>query len=249
MVINVSGPLPVTTALSKNRLMTKIEINGTSLLSSELTIQLGNALDQAEDLGQSSSLVFRIVGQANPNALRVWPGRTDIQSVNRWERILRRIERTNVTTIAIVEHACSALALELLMVADRRLATITFSMQCSIPGNEVWPSMALHRLVRQIGESQARKMLLDGSDISAQRGLELSIIDQIVDDLQDENFAALLLSYVPSHDFPTWRRLMLDGASSSFDEALGAHLAACDRALRRSSNAAPATGQNGNSEI
>jgi len=249
MVINISDSQPVTTALSKNWPMTKIKINGTSLLSSELTVQLSNALDQAEDLGQSSILLVRIVGNANPNVLRVWPGRTDIQSVNRWERILRRIERANVITIAVVEHACSALALELLLVADRRLATSTFSMQCSIPGGEVWPSMALHRLVRQIGESQARKMVLDSSDITAQRGLELSIIDQIVDDLQDGNSTALLLAYAPSHDFPTRRRLILDGASSSFDEALGAHLAACDRALRRSSSVAAATGENGNSDI
>jgi len=35
------------------------------------------------------------------------------------------------------------------------------------------------------------------------------------------------------------RRLLLEAASTSFEDALGAHLAACDRALRRAATDPP----------
>jgi isomerase DpgB len=45
------------------------------------------------------------------------------------------------------------------------------------------------------------------------------------------------LAYSPLDDFAVRRRLMQDSISTNFDDALGTHLAACDRALRRAAAA------------
>jgi isomerase DpgB len=219
----------------ENRTLVRVEIDGAGFLSNELTAQLGDAADQAEDLGPPAVMLVHVAGHVDPAVLRPWPGRIDIQSVNKWERVLRRIERTGLMTVVLVEHACSALALELLLVADRRLACADFSVRYAIPGRDVWPGMALYRLSRQIGYARTRKLFLDGADITAALALELNIVDETVGHLTSGvDRIAHLLKHAPVDDFAVRRRLMQDSLSTSFDDALGAHLAACDRALRRS---------------
>src|ERR1700719_464680 len=119
----------MSTLLLENRRITVTEIDGAGLLSNRVTTQLSDTLDEAEDSGSTSIMLFHVVGQADPGVLRPWPGQVDIQSVTRWERVLRRIERSNSTSVILLEHACSAIALELLLVADRRVASSDFSVQ------------------------------------------------------------------------------------------------------------------------
>ena len=230
--------------LIENRPVSRIELDGAGPLSGDLTRQLEGTLDRAEDLGTSAVMVVHVLGHLNPGSLRPWPGQSDIQAVTKWERLLRRIERAQSATVVLVEHACSALALELLLVADRRLATRSFSMQYAATGANPWPSMALYRLTRQIGESQARKFLLESSRVAPQQALDLRIIDEVIEHaVQGED----ILGYAPPQDFPIRRRLMQDSLFTSFDDALGAHLAACDRALRRSSSVELVLAANGSS--
>jgi isomerase DpgB len=227
--------MPTSLIEIENCTIVKVEIDGAGLLSNELTTQLGNAADQAEELGPTGVMLVHAAGHVNPAALRPWPGPTEIQSVNKWERVLRRIERAGLTTVVLVEHACSALALELLLVADRRLACADFSVRYAIPGGDVWPGMGLYRLSRQISHARSRKLFLDSTDITAALALELNIVDETVDHLTSGvDRIAHLLKQAPVDDFAVRRRLMQDSLSTSFDDALGAHLAACDRALRRS---------------
>lgn len=217
--------------LIENRPVSRIELDGAGPLSGDLTRQLEDTLDRAEDLGPSAVMVVHVLGHLNPISLRPWPGQIDIQLVTKWERLLRRIERALSVTVVLVEHTCSALALELLLVADRRLATRNFSMQHAMPGANPWPSMALYRLARQIGESRARKFFLESSRTLAQQALDLDIVDELIDHpVQVEH----IFRYAPAEDFSIRRRLMQDSLFTGFDDALGAHLAACDRALRRS---------------
>jgi isomerase DpgB len=222
--------------LIKNRPVLQIEVNGGGPVCSELTAQLGNAVDQAEDLGPGAIMLIHLAGYVDPAAVRPWPGQIDFQAVRKWENALRRIERSNLATILFVEHACSAVALDLLVVADRRFAGGDFLAPSPISCGAVWPGMTLYRLTRQIGEPLARKLALDADGVSAQRGIELHIIDEIIDVGTDgAERTARLLRNAPPEDFAIARRLMQDSLSTSFDEALGAHLAACDRTLRRSS--------------
>lgn len=230
--------------LIENRPVSRIELDGAGPLSGDLNRQLEDTLDRAEDLGPGAVMVVHVLGHLNPVSLGHWPGQVDIQLVTKWERLLRRIERALSATVVLVEHACSALALELLLVADRRLATRNFSVQCATPGANPWPSMALYRLARQIGESQARKFFLQNSRTLAEHALDLDIIDELIDHpVQVED----ILRYAPAEDFPVRRRLMQDSLFTGFDDALGAHLAACDRALRRSSTVELVMAANGSS--
>lgn len=226
----------MSTVLIENRPVAQIEVNGSGPVCSELTAHLGNAIDQAEDLGPGAIMLIHLAGHVDPAAVRPWPGQIDVQSVQKWERVLRRIERSNLATILFVEHACSAVALDLLAVADRRIASGDFFVPSPISGGNVWPSMTLYRLARQIGESIARKAVLEADGISAQRGIELHIIDEIIDVGTDKaDRTTRLFRNTPPEDFAVARRLMQDSLSTNFDEALGAHLAACDRTLRASS--------------
>jgi len=232
--------MSITLIQIENQPIVRAEIDGAEPLSGELITQLGKALDQAEDLGPSAIMLVHVVGRVSPAALHPWPGQSDTQSVNKWERVLRRIERAGPTTVALVERACSALALELLLVTDRRLAIGGFSVQSATPGADLWPGMAIYRLSRQLGEARARKVFLDATEITAELGLQLNIIDETVDDwASGVDRIGHLMKHAPLDDFAVRRRLMQDSLCTSFDDALGAHLAACDRALRRS----PASGR------
>jgi isomerase DpgB len=218
-----------------NCAIAKVEINGARLLSMQLAEELTEALDRAEELDETRALLLHVVGDIGPVSDRLWPGRTDIQSVSRWERALRRLERTDLVTIALVEGACSALALELLLVVDRRISCGNFCAAHTCEESNVWPGMALYRLSRQIGEARARRLYLDATPITTTMALELNVVDETVDDFTT-GLARIghFLKVAPVADFAVRRRLMQESLSTSFDEALGAHLAACDRAIRRS---------------
>lgn len=224
------------TVLIGNRPVVQVEVDGSGVACGELTAQLSNAVDQAEDLGLCAIMLIHLAGYVNPTVVDSWPGQIDVQSVHKWERVLRRIERSNFVTILFAEHACSSVALELLLITDRRLAARDFFVLPPTFSGNVWPGMALYRLARQIGESGARELVLKAGGISAQRGVELRIIDEIIDiGTNRTDHTPVLLRYAPPDDFAIARRLIQDSLSTSFDEALGAHLAACDRTLRRPS--------------
>jgi isomerase DpgB len=217
------------------RPFTIISVNGAESLSSALPGIVGSALDEAEDLGPATVVLVHVVGSIRPSEVKAWPGPVDLSTVSRWERVLRRLERAPSTTIAFLEHACSQVALELLMVADRRIASASFSILSGGPDEDIWPSMALYRLCRQIGESRTRQFLLDRTPLTADRAINLGIIDTIRHDAghNSQPTAQQFLPYAPPSDYPVSRRLLQDCVMPGFDDSLGAHLAACDRTLRR----------------
>jgi isomerase DpgB len=223
--------------LTENPSITTVVIDGTEALSGELTQQLSDAADQAEDSGTNSTLFLRLAGDANCSVEQHWPGCTDIQAVNRWERLLRRMERSDSTIVLLAERTCSALAFELLAIADYRLACHDFRVSRSVPGTDIWPSLALYRLSRQIGEVQTRKLFLTMAEVTAEECQRLNVVDEVVEGFEDAVLSVdQFLKHAPLDDFPVRRRLMQDSLSMYFDDALGLHLAACDRALRRTSD-------------
>jgi isomerase DpgB len=82
----------------------------------------------------------------------------------------------------------------------------------------------------------ARRITLFGSEISAERALHTGILDELApaDDLAAPVAAAAKLATgLAGSELAIRRRLVLDAATTAFEESLGAHLSACDRALRR----------------
>jgi isomerase DpgB len=209
-----------------------LEIDGTAAISTVLVKLLDDALNQAEDVGEVALLMLRVVGSGDLAASHRWPGQANTQAVIKWERALRRMERAASTTLVLAEKNCSGLVLELLLVADHRLARSDLRIQLAAP--TPWPGMAMYRLAHQIGYARSRKLMLFGTELGAELARNLDIIDEITDHTDLEAVAsANLRKFAASDDLALRRRLLQDSLSSSFDEALGVHLAACDRALLR----------------
>jgi isomerase DpgB len=127
------------------------------------------------------------------------------------------------------------LAMELLLCADLRLSNADFCVPHAILGGQIWPGMSIYRLTREIGYARCAKLFLEAKDLNAARAKEFDIIRGTVESLAGGmRVISEFLASAPLRDFAVRRRLMQDSLSTSFDEALGAHLAACDRALRQS---------------
>jgi isomerase DpgB len=94
--------------------------------------------------------------------------------------------------------------------------------------------MSLYRLVHHIGSAKARQLVLWGREIAVERCVELGLIDQVSEDLHEAVRATIRdLALQPGSELAIRRRLLLEATSSPFEDALGTHLAACDRELRR----------------
>ncbi|MEV0034753.1 enoyl-CoA-hydratase DpgB [Streptomyces sp. NPDC050804] len=164
------------------------------------------------------------------------PVGTGIHLVNTWERALRRLETADRPTLALVTGVCTGPALETLLIADHRIADGTVRLRLAGGEDGAWPSTAVHRLAQQIGTARARRLLLRRPWLDAELAAGLDLVDETVTDPQEALERAAVvseeLSAVPGREWSIRRRLLFD-ATLSYEEALGAHLAACDRSLRR----------------
>lgn len=197
----------------------------------ELTALLGAACDRVEEIGAGAVLVLWLGQQA---AVR-WPDASvGVHEVNKWERALRRVERLNAPVIAVAQGECSGPALETLLVADHRIVSSSLRMVPPVNEGLFWPSMAVHRLVDQLGAGRARQVVLRGAVITAARAEQIGLVDEIADDLAGAlDVAVSSLGQVSGVELAVRRRLLNEAATTSFEDALGPHLAACDRELLR----------------
>ncbi len=215
----------------------EIRVTGGEPPARQLVTALENACAAVEDLGGSAPLVVRLGGKARHGGFHD----VDVHLVNKWERALRRVEWLGAVTVAVVDGECTGTALELLLCCDHRIASPRSVFGVPVAGTTPWPGMALHRLVQQIGLARARRLTVFGQHVDAHEAAEIGLVDDVVDDV-----ASALARVLPRCDAVAGseaamrRRLLLEATSTGFDEALGAHLAACDRTLRREREQAPA---------
>jgi len=197
----------------------------------ELTAVVNSACGRVESAPETAALVLRLVGV--PADREMWPGTVTIQEVNRWERAVRRLERLTAVNIAVASGTCGGPALDLLLAADFRIATPDLVLV--LPRNEgrFWPGMSVYRLVQHLGLPRARRMVLSGAEVPVALQKELGLIDE---ECLDTGVAVrdmiLMLDVGSGQELAVRRQLLLEAASADYDEALGAHLAACDRELR-----------------
>jgi isomerase DpgB len=183
-------------------------------------------------------LLVHIDGSGTPDGGDLWPSETGIHLVNQWERALRGLERIQMPVLAIVDGACRGPAFELLLATDYRLGTANAILEvCSVAGS-VWPGMALYRMATQIGMTTVRRMMVLGEPVLASEAVEIGLLDEVPHDIQ-ARVATMRegFSRTPGKEFAIRRQLLAETANTSFEDALGTHLAACDRAMRR--NAIP----------
>ncbi len=209
-------------------------IDGARPLSAETVQALNELCGQAEDAAVRTPLVLRVGGAPIPATVPAPP----LALVNKWERALRRLERLDLPTVALVSGDCGGVALEVLLATDHRIAAPGSRLLLPAEADGVWPGMALYRLANQAGIAATRQAVLFGGALPAERALALHLLDRIADDPSAALADTAEALIAASDGIAIRRQLMLDAGTTSFEEALGRHLAACDRLLRRAATAA-----------
>ncbi|MEV5161097.1 enoyl-CoA-hydratase DpgB [Streptomyces sp. NPDC053728] len=214
-----------------------VRLDGASPLPA-LTAALDEVSEQAGGLRERAVVVLRFTPA--PLQPRAWPGAVSIQEVKRWERALRRMEQLDHVIIAVVEGTCGGPVLDLLLAADYRIAGPGLSLLLPVNEGHFWPGMTLYRLVQHIGLARARRIVLWDSAIELHDATELGIVDQVSENLTEAvHTAAVLRGRLSDRETRIRRRLLEEAASAEYDDALGVHLAACDRELRRLCDSGP----------
>lgn len=209
-----------------------VHLDGRRPLSAGLVTALGAVCDSAEDRGDRNAVILHVSGvPAEPP-----DGDITVALVSRWERVLRRLERLPAVTIAVASGECGGLALEALLATDYRIATVSVRLLVPARARATWPGMILYRLARQAGAAAVRRAVLFGVPIVAADAVAMRLIDELTIDTPGALAAAAeLAETVPGAELAIRRQLMQDASAVSFEDALGAHLAACDRVLRQAS--------------
>lgn len=207
-----------------------VEVDGGRSLSAGLVGALGAACDLAEDRADRDAVILHVSGAPSE------PPADDltVALVSKWERVLRRLERLPAATISVASGECGGLALEALLATDYRIATPSVRLRMPALARATWPGMVLFRLARQAGTAAIRRAVLFGEPIPAADAVAMGLIDELTTDTAAALAAAAeLAGAIPGAELAIRRQLMQDALSVSFEDALGTHLAACDRALRQ----------------
>ncbi|MFI0484450.1 enoyl-CoA-hydratase DpgB [Actinomadura sp. 9N215] len=224
-----------------NRSILRLDIDCARTFAASLGTELTEFCGRIEDTGPGAVAVLALSSPAGESADLwadgFWAGGTGVHAVNRWEQALRRLERVGALTIAVAAGVCGGPALDVLLTADRRIGTRDLRLLPPRLHTEPWPGMAVYRLAHRAGVARARELVLFGTEMGAERACEMGALDMVVagPEAAEEAVTAMLaaLGGLAGSELAIRRRLLLDAVTTGHEEALGTHLAACDRALRR----------------
>lgn len=198
----------------------------------ELTATVNAVCAEVDGRQQPTVVVFRL--GTVPVERREWPGEVRIQEVNRWERAVHRLERLPAVNIVAAQGICGGVALDLLLAADFRIGAPDLRLVLPVNDEHFWPGMSVYRLVRHLGLAKAKQIVMWGADLSLDTAARLGLIDQVSEDIAEAvDTAAVFTGRVAGRELAIRRQLLLEATSVEYEEALGTHLAACDRELRR----------------
>jgi isomerase DpgB len=206
-----------------------LSIDGSHPLSPDAVAALVAVCDRAEERAGQDAVIVRVSGAPGP----AWARGLTVALVNKWERAVRRLERVAAATIGVADGDCGGLALDALLATDYRIAAPSVRLLVPVAAEATWPGMGLYRLAHQTGAA-IRRAVLFGAPIVAVEALALHLVDEVTDDLVGAQAAAAgLAGAFCGTELAIRRQLMHDAPTASFEDLLGVHLAACDRALRR----------------
>ncbi len=205
-----------------------LRIDGSRPLTAETVTELGSLCKRADDAG--GFVILQVSGVPGPG----WSDHLSVALVSKWERELRRLERLPAVTIAVADDDCGGPALDALLAADYRIMPAAARLVMPVVAGATWPSMALYRLARQAaGTALARRAVLFGTPIGAAEAQAIGIIDEVTANAALAlDYATELASAALGTELAIRRQLILEAMTTTFEDALGVHLAACDRALR-----------------
>jgi isomerase DpgB len=208
----------------------EIWIDGGRPVSAAAVASVGAVCDKCEGNGQPDVVIVHTSGVPGEPL----PADLTVGLVSKWERVLRRLERLPAITIAVADGDCGGPALDALLATDYRIASPAVRLIVPMEAGAAWPGMAVYRLARQAGDLAARRAVLFGRPIGGAEALAAHLIDELADDPASAlEAAAGAAAALPGAELAIRRQLMLEAPAASFEDALGVHLAACDRALRQ----------------
>jgi isomerase DpgB len=206
-----------------------LTVDGREPLSAATIKAVQETCDRAESRGDTGILTVSVTGAPEGE----WTDGLDVMLVSKWERALRRLERLPMAIVAVAGGDCGGTALDAFLAADVRAATHGTRLLVGLHEAGTWPGMAGYRLVQLAGTARIRKAVLFGLPIEGPEALRLGLVDEFVHDPAAAVAAAAgLTSGLSGKELAIRRQLLFDAATTPFEDALGPHLAACDRALR-----------------
>ncbi|MBM9509921.1 enoyl-CoA-hydratase DpgB [Actinacidiphila acididurans] len=220
-------PAPTTTS---GRSLATIGLDLARGLTPGVVAGLVRAVETAE---AGTVLVVRLDGTTG--APDPWPGPVGTDLVEDWERALHRLEHLDAFTIGVLSGRGTQGALEVLLATDHRLALPDAVVELAGRPEGLWPGLGLHRLVQQAGLAGARRLALLPRDLDAAALLAAGLLDGVVPDADAE--VAEIAHRLAGTEVAVRRGLLLDAGTREFEDALGAHLTACDHAQQRSAGA------------
>ncbi|MQY11001.1 Enoyl-CoA-hydratase [Streptomyces sp. RB5] len=202
-----------------------LTVDGSSPVTATTVKELVALCDRVED-GDGTTVLIHVTGAPT---VPVFPPDAGIALVTKWERALRRLERLPAATVAVAHGSCGGPALDAFLTADLRIAAPGTVFWATPDAGSPWPGMAAFRLTRLVGLPHARRAVLLGEPITAAEAERTGLVDRITDDA----VPSALPGGTAGAELAIARQLLFDAQSTSFEDALGAHLAACDRTLRQ----------------
>lgn len=207
-----------------------LRVDGSREISAELACAVSALCEEADSAGADFATLY-VSGAPTPEAVAKV---ADVATVTKWERAVRRLERLRLPTLVAASGECGGAALDLLLAADVRVGTPDLRLLLPTHDQGIWPGMAAFRLTQQLGLAGARRMVLFGEPVTAREALDRCLVDRVsTDPRRTLAAAARLLRRLSGPELAIRRQLAFDAQWMSFEDALGLHLAACDRSLRR----------------
>ena len=222
-----------------------LELDGSEPLSATAVKAVGDLCDRTEDQDGNGIAVVHVTGAPDGD----WTGGLDVMLVTKWERALRRLERLPTATVAVAHGDCGGTALDAFLAADLRVAAPGSRLLVPRDATATWPGMAGYRLVQLAGAARVRRAVLFGHPIEAAEALALGIVDELAEgSVAAVGMAAGLAHGLTGQEIAIRRQLLFDASTTTFEDALGAHLAACDRMLRRAAETREASRPGGGAQ-
>ena len=219
------------------------DIATVTLLRSKINMAMVRELtavcDHLEDHSAASFVVFR--GQDGVFSAGIdfsefrHDQPVDIHGFNKWEKICQRIEDLPKVTIVAMEGAVEGGGVQLALVCDARIALNGSSLCLNEVKSGFLPGMATFRLAKYVGLGRAKRLIMQGQPVGADKAEEMGLIDEVVADLE-EGIARTVAAFRPAFPITVQlaRRLMNESYATSFEYAIGNFLAAQHRATSQS---------------
>lgn len=197
--------------------------------------ELERALDHLEDHSTARVLVLRVRSEGIDFADFDPKEGLDIHGFNKWEKLVRRLEKLEKATLAVAEGDCAGGGFQLLLACDLRWAVP--QARFTLPEVQLGflPGMATWRLSRYVGIGHAKRIALTGAALDTATAMTFGLLDGVDVD-PDAAQARALAALGPSHTvaIALTRRLLLESFDTAYEDALGNFLAAQHRAISQS---------------